>query len=424
MNENSLTSNYTIGIIGLGYVGLPLAVAFGQKFRVIGFDINAERVSQLLKESDQTGEMTAEEIRKAGKLQLSVDRDALSACNVFIITVPTPLDADKKPDLRYLLDASELVAAYLKQGDIVIYESTVYPGCTEEDCVPVLERKSGLRYNKDFFCGYSPERINPGDKVRRLADIIKITSGSDSNTAAVVDSLYASIITAGTYKAPSIRVAEAAKAIENAQRDVNISFMNELSLIFDKMGIDTGEVLAAASTKWNFLPFKPGLVGGHCIGVDPHYLAFKAMSVGYEPRVILSGREVNEQMGFFVAEKAIGMLKKKHGDISGRSVLILGFSFKENCADTRNTKVIDVFQRLAGEGLRVVVHDPLVDSARVQAEYGVSIDPLPAEVSDLVIVAVAHEVFKSIDFGAMKAAGAMVFDTKGLVDRQYADGRL
>jgi UDP-N-acetyl-D-galactosamine dehydrogenase len=349
----------------------------------------------------------------------------LADCSVFIITVPTPLTPEKEPDLQFLVAASKLVGSYLKKGGLVIYESTVYPGCTEEDCVPVLETVSGLTYNRDFFCGYSPERINPGDKSRPITSIVKITSGSTPETARAVDDLYGSIITAGTYLAPSIKVAEAAKAIENAQRDVNISFMNELALIFDRMDIDTQEVLAAASTKWNFLPFQPGLVGGHCIGVDPHYLAWKAMQLGYQPKVILSGREVNEGMGVFVADKVISLLaKKKQGNIAGSKLLILGFAFKENCSDTRNTQVIMMYRYFTEAGLDVSIFDPLVNTQNVNDVHGILLIDKLADFYDAVVLAVAHDIFKEMKFEKYKQSGSILFDSKSVINRVLIDGCL
>ncbi len=425
MNQASLHSTYTIAVIGLGYVGLPLAVAFADKYRVIGFDTNAERIAELKQGIDRTKELTTDELQKATNLSFTDVENELKNCNVFIVTVPTPLDADKKPDLQFLVNASTMIGRLLKKEDLVIYESTVYPGCTEEDCVPVLEKTSGLVYNKDFYCGYSPERINPGDKTRKLINIKKVTSGSTPEIATVVDALYASIIIAGTHKAPSIKVAEASKAIENAQRDVNISFMNELALIFDRMGIDTQDVLAAAATKWNFLPFKPGLVGGHCISVDPHYLAHKAIALGYQPAVILSGRKVNEQMGLFVAEKTIAMLAaKKKGMINGAKALILGISFKENCSDTRNTKTVDIYRTLVQAGIETNVYDPWANSTEVFAEYGILLLESISYDFDAVILAVAHEEFKEIDFSLFKKEGAVIFDTQGFIERKLVDARL
>lgn len=414
-----------IAIIGLGYVGLPLAMAFEKKYVVKGMDIDVKRIEELQAGYDRTKELSKQELALAHNLVYTNDWEDIRDCTVFIVTVPTPLHANKTPDLQYLLQASVLVGKVLKKGDIVIYESTVYPGCTEEDCVPVLEKTSGLLYNKDFFCGYSPERINPGDRNRKLTDIQKITSGSTPHTAVFVNELYAGIIRAGTYAAPSIKVAEAAKAIENAQRDVNISFMNELALIFDRMGIDTNEVLAAASTKWNFLPFKPGLVGGHCIGVDPHYLAYKAMALGYQPKVILSGREVNDQMGVFVAEKIIALLaNRKKGNISGCKVLVLGFAFKENCADTRNTKVVDIYHSLVQAGLQVTIYDPWVDGQAVKDAYNIMVSDTFTYKQDAVVLAVAHDLFTPIAFEKFVENGAIIYDTKGLIPRHLVDGRL
>ncbi len=416
----SMVSRYHIAIVGLGYVGLPLAVAFGKYYHVTGFDINSERIQELRQGNDRTRELSTEAIKEAGSLQFTGELDAVKDCNVYIITVPTPLDAFKQPDLSFLLKASEMIGSVLKKGDLVVYESTVYPGCTVEDCVPVLERASGLRFNEDFFCGYSPERINPGDKTHTVTTIKKVTSGSTPAVAAEIDALYDSIITAGTHLAPSIRVAEAAKAIENAQRDVNISFMNELAFIFDRMGIDTYDVLAAAGTKWNFLPFRPGLVGGHCIGVDPHYLAYKAQSLGYQPKVILSDREVNDKVGVFVAEKLIALLAgKKQGRLQGCRVLILGIAFKENCSDTRNTKVIDIYQTLTNAGLVVDVYDPWVN----RMDGIAMIDTLSYDY-DAVILAVAHGQFREIDFQLFKQRDAVIFDAQGMVERTLVDGRL
>jgi UDP-N-acetyl-D-galactosamine dehydrogenase len=342
MNSKISFTNYKIAIIGLGYVGLPLAVAFGERYQVVGFDIHSERIANLKKGVDTTLQCTSQEIANAHQLVFTDDLTQIKDCTIFIITVPTPVTNNKQPDLNLLLTASKMVAGVIKKGDIIIYESTVYPGCTEEDCVPVLEAYSGLKYNQEFYCGYSPERINPGDKVHTLTKIIKVTSGSTPEVASIVDNLYASIITAGTHKASSMKVAEASKSIENAQRDINISFVNELALIFDKMDIDTHEVLAAAATKWNFLPFKPGLVGGHCIGVDPYYLAHKATSLGYHPQVILSGRHVNDQMSTFVTEKVIKLLVQNNFKVQGAKVLLLGVTFKENCPDIRNSQTFEI----------------------------------------------------------------------------------
>lgn len=417
---------YKIGIIGLGYVGLPLSLAFAAKYKVIGYDINTARVAALVAGIDATHEVEPAQINAVADHIVFTDHiQLLKDCNIFIITVPTPVDAAYQPDLSFLVEASAQVAGILKKGDIVIYESTVYPGCTEEECMPVLAQHSGLVYNQEFFIGYSPERINPGDRSRPITSILKITSGSNEGVARIVNELYASVITAGTYLAPSIKVAEAAKAIENAQRDVNISFMNELALIFDRLGIDTMEVLKAAGTKWNFLPFKPGLVGGHCIGVDPHYLAYKAMQVGYDPQVILSGRKVNEQMGVFVGEKVVALLAKKYaGNIAGKTVLILGFAFKENCSDIRNTKVIDIYTTLTGAGLQVRIVDPMVNADLVKAAHGINLVEQIEDTYHAIILAVAHDCFNTINFKALKHKGAIIYDTKSMIDVDLVDARL
>ncbi len=414
-----------VGIIGLGYVGLPLAVAFARKFAVVGYDIDQERIRQLQQGQDITCTMSKEELARAENLVFSTEAADLSDCTVFIITVPTPIDAFKKPDLQYVLDASATVGKLLKKGDTVIYESTVYPGCTEDDCVPALERASQLIYNQDFFCGYSPERISPGDTERALTKICKLTSGSTPETATFVDDLYRSIIEAGTYKAPSIKVAEAAKAIENAQRDINISFVNELALIFDRMDIDTHEVLAAASTKWNFLPFKPGLVGGHCIGVDPYYLVHKAQNLGYYPQVIASGRLVNDGMGLFVAKKILKKLIANGVLIHRSRALILGITFKENCPDTRNTKVVDVYRELTDFGLSVDVYDPWASPHSVKHEYGIDLITTIDQTYDAIVLAVAHDQFLTLDIAALKKQRtSVVFDVKSVLDKSVADMRL
>lgn len=427
------TSDVKIAIIGLGYVGLPLAIEFGKQYDVLGFDISLERVEELGKGEDRTLEADLDSLhsvinsRKTNNigLRFSSDKDALISYNVFIVTVPTPINQFKSPDLTPLLKASEMLGNVLKKGDIVIYESTVYPGCTEEDCVPILEKFSGLKFNKDFYCGYSPERINPGDKINTLTKIKKVTSGSTPEIATIVDNLYASIITAGTHKAPSLKVAEASKAIENAQRDVNISFVNELALIFDRIGIDTTDVIEAAGTKWNFLKYKPGLVGGHCIGVDPYYLAHKAESLGYHPQVILSGRRVNDNMGMFVANKVIKLMINKGHVIKGSKALILGFTFKENCPDIRNTRVIDIYNELTQFGLEVDVYDPWANAHDVKEEYGVDvIEKLNGDLYKSIIVAVAHDEFLNINYKDYKEAGAVIFDTKSFVNRDLVDGRL
>ncbi|MES2517804.1 MAG: nucleotide sugar dehydrogenase [Bacteroidota bacterium] len=424
MYEIPQSENIKIAIIGLGYVGLPLAVEFGKKYSVLGFDINQLRIDELSKGYDRTQEMTALDLQSTKDLTFSIDVEALKTCNVFIVTVPTPIDKFKKPDLMPLLSASRTVGKVLKKNDVVIYESTVYPGCTEEDCVPVLEKESGLLFNQDFFCGYSPERINPGDKINTLTKIKKVTSGSTSEVADFVDGLYGSIIEAGTYKATSMKVAEASKAIENAQRDVNISFVNELALIFDKMGIDTSEVLEAAGTKWNFLKFKPGLVGGHCIGVDPYYLLHKSESLGYYPQVILSGRRVNDNMGIFVANKLIKLLIKKGHKIDGCKILILGITFKENCPDIRNSRVIDVYNELQEFGVNVEVYDPWANKHEVKEEYGLSLLENIVGEYDGILLAVSHEEFKLINLENFKSNNAVIFDIKGVLDKNKVDARL
>lgn len=423
--------NYKISVIGLGYVGLPLALEFAKKYEVIGFDINKERVEELQRGEDRTQEAdldTLKSVQNSNKgigLSFSYNIEEIRESNVYIVTVPTPIDQFKAPDLTPLLKASEMLGKILKKNDIVIYESTVYPGCTEEDCVPVLERFSDLKFNRDFFCGYSPERINPGDKVNTLTKIKKVTSGSTPEIATVVDDLYASIITAGTHKAPSLKVAEASKAIENAQRDVNISFVNELALIFDRMGIDTTDVIEAAGTKWNFLKYKPGLVGGHCIGVDPYYLAHKAESLGYHPQVILSGRRVNDNMGMFVANKVIKLMIHKGHKIQGAKALILGVTFKEDCPDIRNSRVIDIFNELNQFGLDVDVYDPHADFNEVKHEYGIQLVKDIEREYDAVILAVSHAQFLSIDFDVLKSKhNTVIYDTKAFLDRAIVDGRL
>ena len=413
-----------IAIIGLGYVGLPLAIEFGKHYDVVGFDINSKRVAELQSGFDRTDEATTQQIQSSKGLQFSDQLAAIANCTIYIVTVPTPIDQFKAPDLQPLLQASAMLGTVLKKGDIVVYESTVYPGCTEEDCVPVLEQHSALQYNVDFFCGYSPERINPGDKVNTLTKIKKVTSGSTPDIANTIDALYASIITAGTYKASSIKVAEASKAIENAQRDVNISFVNELSLIFDRMGIDTQEVLDAASTKWNFLPYKPGLVGGHCIGVDPYYLAHKAQALGYHPQVILSGRRVNDTMGMFVANKTVKLMIQKGVSVKGAKALLLGITFKENCPDIRNTRVVDIIAELQAFGMAVDVYDPHANADEVAAAYGITLCPQLGTHYSALIVSVAHNEFKQLDYQSVLAPQAVVFDTKGIWDKAGVDARL
>ncbi len=428
-----MLSQKKIAIIGLGYVGLPLAIEFGKKYPVLGFDINKNRVEELNTGSDRTNEADLEGMSVAMNLsnesgiglKFSHDAGDLKSCNVFIVTVPTPIDQFKAPDLNPLLKASEMIGGFLKKDDIVIYESTVYPGCTEEDCVPVLEKKSGLKFNSDFYCGYSPERINPGDKVNTLTKIKKVTSGSTPEIAEIVDQLYKSIIEAGTHKAPSLKVAEASKAIENAQRDVNISFVNELALIFDRMGIDTHDVLDAAGTKWNFLKYKPGLVGGHCIGVDPYYLVHKAESLGYHPQVILSGRRVNDTMGMFVANKLVKLLISKNHVISKSKVLVLGITFKEDCPDIRNSKAIDIVRELQQFNITVEVFDPNADKHEVSEEYGLKLIDKINESYDGIVLAVSHKEFSELDLEKLKSSSSsVIFDTKAFLDRTLIDARL
>ena len=413
-----------IAVIGLGYVGFPLALAFSKQYQVIGYDLDNARVDALKRGEDNTLETAVEDLHAANNLILTNDLALIVNATIFIVTVPTPVHADKSPDLSFLLFATSQIATVLKRGDIVIYESTVYPGCTEEDCVPVLEKIAGLQFNVDFYCGYSPERINPGDKVNTLTKIQKITSGSTPEIAKLIDQLYASIITAGTYAAPSIKVAEAAKSIENAQRDINISFVNELALIFDRMGIDTHEVLAAASTKWNFLPFKPGLVGGHCIGVDPYYLAHKAKAVGYDPRVILSGRDVNDQMSAFVCNKLIQLLAQIDKKMQDVKVLVLGVTFKENCPDFRNSKVFEIIHQLKAEGADVSAFDPYANAIEVFQKQQVQLITT-LEKYDVILLAVAHDFFKALDYTSLKTSpNAIVYDTKAFLDRSIVTARL
>ena len=415
---------FRVAIIGLGYVGLPLAVESGKKYPSIGFDINQKRISELQNGKDRTLEVSEKELSEVKKLTYSSDPNDLSNCNFYIVTVPTPIDQHKNPDLTPILKASELLSTVLKKGDIVVYESTVYPGCTEEVCVPLLE-KSGLKFNKDFFCGYSPERINPGDKVHRLPTILKVTSGSTPEIAKIVDDFYSSLVTAGTYKASSIKVAEAAKVIENSQRDINIAFVNELSLIFNKLGIDTNEVLEAAGTKWNFLKFSPGLVGGHCIGVDPYYLTYKAESVGYHPQVILAGRRINDNMGAYVAKELIKLLNKKAVLNQQTKVLLLGITFKENCPDIRNSRVIDIYNELVDFGLKVDVIDTEADPQEVLEEYGIELTNNPNfEDYQGVVLAVAHKKFMDIDWNKTRNQVDVIFDVKGLLPKDLSDSRL
>ena len=414
----------SIAIVGLGYVGLPLAVAFAKKYSVIGFDINEQRVTELQNGVDNTLECSSQEIKNASNLQFTHCENDIHSATIFIVTVPTPVDAQKRPYLTSLLEATAMIGSILKKDDVVIYESTVYPGCTEEDCVPILEKQSGLIFNKDFFVGYSPERINPGDKVHKLTTIKKLTAGSTPAIADKVDALYASIITAGTYKTSSIKVAEAAKSIENAQRDINISFVNELALIFDKMNIDTHEVLEAAATKWNFLPFQPGLVGGHCIGVDPYYLAHKASSLGYHPQVILSGRNVNDQMSSFVTGKLIELLKAKDLSIKGAKALLLGVSFKENCPDIRNSKAFEIYHQLTDLGMNVDAFDPYANAIEVKKKHSIELVNALGKY-DIIVLVVAHDFFKSLDYQSLKAsAQTIIYDTKAFLDRAIVTARL
>jgi UDP-N-acetyl-D-galactosamine dehydrogenase len=422
-------SNVKLAIIGLGYVGLPLAVEFGKIRPVLGFDINLKRIAQLKVGCDLTKETDPEELQAAKHLKFITNSDDLGACNCFIVTVPTPIDRYKRPDLGPLIKASETVAKVLKKGDIVIFESTVYPGCTEEDCVPVLEKFSGLKFNQDFFCGYSPERINPGDKTHRLPNIQKVTAGSTPEVADLVDQIYRQIITAGTHKASSIKVAEAAKVIENTQRDVNIALINELALIFNKMGIDTEAVLQAAGTKWNFLPFRPGLVGGHCIGVDPYYLTHKAQEVGYHPEVILAGRRINDSMADHIADETVKFMLRKGLSVLGSKVLVLGLTFKENCPDVRNTKVVDIVKALRAYNTQVDVYDPWIDLNEAEHEYGLQClaqAPAPG-IYAAIILAVGHQQFIELGEQGIKAWGqpnVVLYDVKSILPMGAADGRL
>jgi UDP-N-acetyl-D-glucosamine/UDP-N-acetyl-D-galactosamine dehydrogenase len=420
--------NCKIGVVGLGYVGLPLAVEFGKHFKTVGFDIKAARVAELRSGRDSTREVEPAELKEAKLLAYSMNLEDLRPCRVYIVTVPTPIDNYNRPDLRPIEGASKLIGQVLKPGDIVVFETTVYPGCTEEVAVPILERVSGLRYNGDFFAGYSPERINPGDKQHRLTTIKKITSGSTPEVADFVDSLYASIVTAGTHKATSIRVAEAAKVIENTQRDVNIALINELALIFNRLGIDTEEVLAAAGTKWNFLPFRPGLVGGHCIGVDPYYLTHKAQEIGYHPEMILAGRRINDNMAIYVAARVVQLMIKKRLHVMGSRILIMGLTFKENCPDIRNSKVADVVRELQKYGARVDVCDPWVDADAAEHEYGLRPirRPKPKHY-DAIVMAVAHQEFREMGIETVRSFAKrnhVLFDIKYVFNADEVDGRL
>ncbi len=414
-----------IGVIGLGYVGLPLAAEFAKKYDVTGFDIYEQRIDELKQAHDRTLELSEEQLNEAlsNGIEFTSDPEALKKCNIYIVTVPTPIDKNKRPNLTPLIKASETIGKVLKKDDVVIYESTVYPGATEEVCVPVLEEFSGLKFNEDFYCGYSPERINPGDKEHTVTKILKVTSGSTPEVAEKVDKLYASIITAGTHLAPSIKVAEAAKVIENTQRDLNIAFVNELAIIFNKLGIDTNAVLEAAGTKWNFLKFKPGLVGGHCIGVDPYYLTHKAQEIGYNPEIILAGRRLNDNMGAFVSNQVIKLMIKKGKKIEGAKVLVLGITFKENCPDIRNSRVIDVINELQDFSCLVDVYDPWADAKEVAHEYGLDLldeEKLDLSVYDAIVLAVAHNEFKALEI--TPSAEQVVYDIKGILEK--SDGRL
>ncbi len=420
--------NLSVGVVGLGYVGLPLAVEFGKHFKTVGFDIRARRVDELRSGHDSTLEVESHELEAADRLSYTSRLEDLKSCRVFIVTVPTPIDGYKRPDLTPLERASESLGKVIKKGDVVVYESTVYPGCTEEVCVPILERVSGLRFNQDFFAGYSPERINPGDKQHRVTTIRKVTSGSTPEVTDFVDSLYASIVTVGTHKASSIRVAEAAKVIENTQRDVNIALINELSLIFNRLGIDTEEVLVAAGTKWNFLPFRPGLVGGHCIGVDPYYLTHKAQEIGYHPEMILAGRRINDNMGLYVAQQVAQMMIGKRIHVRDGRILVMGLTFKENCPDLRNSKVVDVVRELEKYGAKVDVYDPWVDRNEAAHEYGIRPIRRPkAGQYDAIVLAVAHDQFRKMGIDAIRTLARrqhVLYDIKYVFRRDEVDGRL
>ncbi len=421
-------SKVKLCIVGLGYVGLPLAVEFGKKYRTIGFDLNVKRVEELSRGTDLTLEVSDEELREVAQLEFTTDINAITDCNVYIVAVPTPIDAAKRPDFRPLEGASRTVAKALNKGDVVVFESTVYPGATEEVCVPLLEKGSGLKYNQDFFCGYSPERINPGDKLHRLPSIVKITSGSTPETALFVDSLYKSIITAGTFLASSIKVAEAAKVIENTQRDVNIALINELALIFDRLDISTREVLAAAGTKWNFLPFSPGLVGGHCIGVDPYYLTHKAQEVGYHPNMILAGRRLNDEMGHYIASTVIKKMVKKGIDTANSRILVMGLTFKENCPDLRNTRVTDIIAEFSEYGIAVDVYDPWVSPDDAFREYQIRlVEHLKENTYSGIVIAVAHNQFAEMSISQLRGLckdKSVIYDVKSLFPRDQVDGCL
>lgn len=417
-----------IGIIGLGYVGLPLAVEFGKKYQTLGFDINKKRVSELREGNDLTLECSEIELKEATLLQYSSQKEELEKCNFYIVTVPTPIDDYKQPDLTPLIKASETLGQIIKKNDVIVYESTVYPGATEEVCIPVIEKVSGLKFNKDFYAGYSPERINPGDKEHRVTSIKKVTSGSTEAVAHYIDSVYSSIITAGTYKASSIKVAEAAKVIENTQRDLNIALINELAVIFNKLNIDTEEVLKAAGTKWNFLPFRPGLVGGHCIGVDPYYLTHKAQSIGYHPEVILAGRRINDTMSKYIASQLVKAMIKKRVQVDGANILIMGLTFKENCPDLRNTKVVDIVSELKDYNVNVVIYDPWVQPEVARQEYNINVvSDIPTDKYEAVIFAVAHSQFKSLSDETVKSLvieNGVIYDLKYIINPEIADIRL
>lgn len=425
---NNIKTNPLIAVIGLGYVGLPLAVEFSKHFRVVGFDVNKSRIAALNQGNDETHELTTQELSAAKNITFTDTEQQLAEADVYIVTVPTPIDAAKRPDLAPLIKASELVGRVIGKGNIVVYESTVYPGATEEDCIPVVERVSGLIYNQDFYAGYSPERINPGDKEHCLATIKKVTSGSTPEIAEYVDALYRKIITAGTHKAPSIKVAEAAKVIENTQRDINIAIVNEFAQIFNAMGIDTMDVLEAAGTKWNFLPFKPGLVGGHCIGVDPYYLSHKSQNAGYVPDILIAGRRINDGMGRYVADQVMGLMVKKRIHINGAKVLVLGIAFKENCPDIRNSRVIDIVRCFEEVGAAVDVYDPCVNRGEVEQQYGLTTINKPGfDEYDAIVLAVAHDAFKAMGVGQIRALGKnsnVLYDIKCILPKDAVDGRL
>jgi UDP-N-acetyl-D-galactosamine dehydrogenase len=430
--SNGISLNFrqppSLAIIGLGYVGLPLAVEFGKKYPTVGFDINSHRVAELRQGEDSTLEVDEDELKSSIHLQFSTDIGDIANANVYIVTVPTPVDQHKRPDLTPLIKASRMLGKIVKQGDVVIYESTVYPGATEEDCIPLIEQESGLKYNVDFFAGYSPERINPGDKLHRLTTITKVTSGSTPEIAEFVDNLYKSIVTAGTHRASSIRVAEAAKVIENTQRDLNIALVNELALIFNRMGIDTLDVLEAAGSKWNFLPFRPGLVGGHCIGVDPYYLTHKAQEIGYTPEVILAGRRINDSMGEYIVSQVVKRMLKRRIHVEDANVLILGLTFKENCPDIRNTRVVDLVREFKDYGANVDVYDPWVDAEEVEAEYSITpIPEPPAGKYDAIVLAVAHQQFCEMGIEKIQKFGrrdCILYDVKSVLPKDRVDGRL